>query len=143
MNRIVLTVATLALTGLLIACSGDDNAETSLADQTSTLTENATEMGTKAVDQLRTEFIETMNDKVDAIDGKLAELTERAENLNPAVKSSVEKPLKIAKDRVAGTRDELTKLSEAPVEQWTEHKPRVEKAFTDLQSSFEKVQGLF
>lgn len=143
MKNVVLTLFALAMTVVMGACSGNDDGGTSMSEQANKMSEKVAEAGSEAVEKLRTEFVESMKGKVDAIDGQLSELADRAEHLNPAVKKNIEKPLGIAKERVTTARNEITKLAEAPVDQWSEHKPQVEKALTDLQSSFEKVKNLF
>ena len=84
-----------------------------------------------------------MKSKVSGIEEQLADYDGKLSSLNPMAKKAAEKPLTVAHEKVDAVKDQISTLTDAPIEKWADHKPAVEKAFTELQDSFSKVTGLF
>jgi hypothetical protein len=139
---LVVSVAPLTL-GCESATSSSPStySKTTIADEKVRDAENATAAAAKATTEAviakRDEYAREMNNQLDELDAKLAELKDRAVQAEGQAKKNLDKKLDEAKVKRDAAAKQLEELKLASAERWEKIKVGMGKAVDDLKGMFE------
>ena len=134
------------LTGIcgLVGCSGEEKPP-STSPESVTLRDvgkeagEALDTGASFLSQQKTAYEATVRKKLKDIDGRLAELKEKALKAGPQVKARVEESIEALAEKKAAAQRKLEQLTAAGDEAWRELSKGVDAAIGELEAGVESA----